>query len=184
SYLNRYYALAPDRAGVTAAVFVLVSGIGMVVCGVLTDRLGRNRPTRKLTVAITYCAISFVMLTAAYLAPPGPVQLVLLGCGMFVAAGTTGPAGAMVANLAHPSIHATAFATLTLANNLLGLAPGPIVTGAIADRIGLLGALQVVAFASLGAAAAFAIAIRHYQTDLARMRDPVPAPREHHRSPA
>src|SRR5262245_59334236 len=59
SYLNRYYGLGPDRAGVTAAVFVLVSGVGMVLCGALTDRLGRNRPARKLTVAIVYCAVSF-----------------------------------------------------------------------------------------------------------------------------
>ena len=32
------------------------------------------------------------------------------------------------------AISGTAFATLTLANNLLGLAPGPWVTGLLADR--------------------------------------------------
>ena len=161
SYLNRYYALGADRAGITAAAFVLVSGIGMVVCGIVTDRLSHRQPQRKLAIAIGYSVMSFVLLTGAYLMPPGTAQLVLLAAGMFVAAGTIGPAGAMVANLTHPSIHATAFATLTLANNLLGLAPGPIVTGMIADRIGLNGALQIVAFAGLGAAAAFAVAVRH-----------------------
>ena len=168
SYLNRYYAMPPDRAGIAAAVFVLVSGVGMVTCGMYTDRYSRNRPTRKLTVAIAYCLASFTLLSAAYLLPPGTAQLVLLGCGMLFAAGTLGPAGAMVANLTHPSIHATAFATLTLANNLLGLAPGPIVTGMLADRIGLLGSLQIVAFACVLSAAAFALAIRHYHADLAR----------------
>jgi MFS family permease len=170
SYLGRYYDMGPDRAGVTAALFVLVAGVGMVTCGMFTDRVSRSLPTRKLKVAIGYCVTSFCLLALAYLMPHGTLQLALIGGGMFLAAGTTGPAGAMVANLTHPSIHATAFATLTLANNLLGLAPGPIVTGMLADRVGLHGALQLVAFASLAAATAFVIAIRHYQADLARMR--------------
>ena len=59
-----------------------------------------------------------------------PIALVLLGAvGIFFAAGTSGPAGAMVANLTRESIRSTAFGTLTLANNLLGLAAGPLVTG-------------------------------------------------------
>ena len=64
---------------------------------------------------------------------------------MFLAAATAGPAGAMVANLTPAALHGTAFAILTLANNAFGLAPGPIVTGWLADRIGLLGALAVAA---------------------------------------
>jgi len=84
-------------------------------------------------------------------------------------AGTSGPAGAMVANLTHPLIHGTAFATLTLANNLLGLAPGPFVTGLVADRIGLAGALEWLPLVSLGAIAAFLAAYRVYHRDLERI---------------
>jgi MFS family permease len=76
----------------------------------------------------------------------------------------------MVANLTHPSIHATAFATLSLANNLLGMAPGPFLTGMLADRIGLLGALQYVPLVALGATACFAIGHRNYDKDLQRIR--------------
>jgi hypothetical protein len=75
----------------------------------------------------------------------------------------------MVANLTPPSIHSSAFATLTLANNLLGLAPAAILTGVVADRIGLLGALQLVPFASLIAAVAFFIGKRNYSADLDRL---------------
>jgi hypothetical protein len=42
---------------------------------------------------------------------------------------------------------------LALANNLIGLAAGPVVTGALADRFGLPTALQlvpVVSFAAVG----------------------------------
>jgi hypothetical protein len=76
----------------------------------------------------------------------------------------------MVANLTHLTIHGTAFATLTLANNLLGLAPGPFVTGALADAIGLQGALRVIPCISLAAALVFAIGKRSYERDLARIR--------------
>jgi hypothetical protein len=97
------------------------------------------------------------------------LQLVLIGAGMFFSAGATGPSGAMVANLTPPSIHASAFATLTLANNLLGLAPAAILTGIVADKIGLLGALQLVPFAPLLAAIVFFIGKQTYARDLDRV---------------
>ena len=81
----------------------------------------------------------------------------LLGVGMFLAAASAGPSGATVAALTPAALHGTAFAVVTLANNALGLAPGPIVTGWMADRIGLLGALQFVPFASLAAALIFIV---------------------------
>jgi hypothetical protein len=72
----------------------------------------------------------------------------------------------MVAGLTPAVLHGTAFALLTLANNAFGLAPGPIVTGWLADRIGLLGALQWLPFASMAAAAVFLIGTRTNWTTL------------------
>ncbi|WP_332673653.1 MFS transporter [Aromatoleum sp.] len=169
SFLNRYYALPTDKAGVGAAVFILVGAIGMVLCGIATDRLSRPAPARKWAIAMAYSLISASLLLVAFQLPPGPAQLVMIGAGMAMVAGTTGPAGAMVANLTHPSIHATAFATLTLANNLLGLAPGPFVTGLVADRLDLMAAMQLVPLVAFGAIAAFAIGRRHYADDLKRI---------------
>ncbi|WP_408121634.1 MFS transporter [Caballeronia grimmiae] len=169
SFLNRYYALPADKAAAGAAVFVLLGGVGMVVCGVVTDRLCRNAPSRKWMTSIAYCLSSAVLLSIGFRLDAGVMQLVLLGAGILVVAGTSGPAGAMVANLTPAAIHASAFATLTLANNLLGLAPGPIVTGAIADRIGLLGALQIVPLVSIPAMLAFAIGRSRYARDLGRI---------------
>jgi MFS family permease len=96
-------------------------------------------------------------------------QLVFVGVGIFFAAGTAGPAAAMVANLTHISIHATAFAVLSLANNLLGMAHGPMIAGAISDRWGLLAAFQWLPVTCLAAALAFAIGKRYYASDVARL---------------
>lgn len=166
SYLNRYYALPVDRAGKAAAVLLLVCGTGMVLCGMLSDRLARNRPDRKIALAMAYCLGTAASLAVAFQLPAGPLQFALIGLAMFLVAGTTGPAGAMVANLTPLVVHGTAFATLTLANNLLGLAPGPILTGQMADSLGLLGALQLLPFPCIAAAISFGLMRGVYLSDL------------------
>ena len=166
SYLNRYYGMPPDKAALLAAALLIVGGVGMTLCGMLTDRVSRNAPARKLTLAILFCLVSCVLLLAGFRLPPGTAQLLLIGFGMLLAMGTWGPAGAMVVNLSRPSTHATALAMLTLANNILGAAPAPYLTGLLADRIGLLGALQMVPLISLVAAAVFFIARPRYLRDL------------------
>ncbi|MHA0110937.1 MFS transporter, partial [Klebsiella pneumoniae] len=88
-----------------------------------------------------------VLLSLAFSLPAGAAQIALLAGGLIFAAGSTGPAGAIAANLTRPAIHGTAFATLTLANNLLGLAPGPMLMGVLADQIGLVSAFRVVSLA-------------------------------------
>lgn len=166
SYLHRVYGMSVAKAALVAAVFVLSSAAGMTIFGNLSDRFGNRSPAKKLSLAVTYCLACFVLLSVAFQLPPGPPQLALIGLGMFIGAGTVGPAGAMVANLTPPPLHGTAFATLSLANNLLGLAPGPIVVGLLADSYGLTTALQLVPFVSLVSAATFALATRCYRRDL------------------
>ena len=166
TYFNRYYDLPIDGAAKLAALFLAVCGVGMVVCGQVSDRLF-SKPDQRVRLAVGYCLACALLLGAAFALPPGPPQLILLGLAIFLAAGTTGPAGAMVASLTPAAIHGTAFATLTLANNFLGLAPGPIVTGWLADRLGLLGALQWLPLASVAAAMVFLCARRSSQADLA-----------------
>jgi MFS family permease len=171
SFFSRYYGLPTDRAGACAAVVVLASGAGMILCGMLSDRLSRLRPSTKAALAAWYSLGSAVLLTAGLLLPVGAAQLALVGCGMFFAAAATGPSGAIVAELTPAAIHGTAFATLTLANNLLGLAPGPFFTGVLADRFGLARAFQVVPLVSLAAAGMFLYVLRRYAADAGRAEE-------------
>jgi len=169
SYLHRTYGMTVGTAAAVAAIFVLTSAAGMTICGSLTDRISRDSPATKLSLAIGYCIACCVLLSAAFVLPAGLPQLVLIALGMFFGAGTVGPAGAMVANLTPAPLHGTAFGTLSLANNLLGLAPGPIVTGMLADAFGLSVALQLVPLVSLLAAGIFALARSSYQRDLQQL---------------
>ncbi|MFG1785414.1 MFS transporter [Rhodococcus oryzae] len=143
SFFNRYYGMAPDKAGAIASVFVLLVGTGMIVCGIITDRVSRTNPARKWSSAVAFCLIALLALGLGLRLDTGAPQLVLLGIGAFFAAGSSGPSAAMVASLTHPSVRSSALGTLTVANNVLGLALGPFVVGIIADRLGLLEALQL-----------------------------------------
>ena len=57
-----------------------------------SDRLGIRRADRKIAVAIGYCVVSGVLLFAGFHSALGLPQLLLIGAGMFFAAGTSGPA--------------------------------------------------------------------------------------------
>ena len=169
SYLNRYYGMSTDKAGAMAAVIVLCGAVGTILCGMLCDRLGREHPDRKISLAIVYCLVSCGLLLLAFTLPVGSAQLVLICLGAFIVFGSNGPATAMVANLTHYSVHATAFATLTLANNLLGLALGPLVIGKVSDVIGLHNAFQLMPLVSIISAAVFFYAKSHYHHDIKRL---------------
>jgi MFS family permease len=135
----------------------------MIICGMISDKLvGDTR--RRMLLSAFYCIGCATSITAAFALGPGPNQLMLLGVGMFLAAASAGPSGAAVAALTPAALHGTSFAILTLANNALGLAPGPIVTGWVADRIGLLGAFRLLAFASIAASLIFVIGRRSSRT--------------------
>jgi len=154
TYFVRYYDLPLQKAAPLAALFLAIGGAGMVLCGMASDRLVEGAE-RRARLSAGFCITSAVFVAAAFALDPGVPQLVLLGLAMFFAASTAGAAGAIVAALTPAALHGTAFAVLTLANNVFGLAPGPIVTGWLADRIGLVGALQLLPVASVAAALVF-----------------------------
>jgi MFS family permease len=141
----------------------------MPLCGAIADRLCTGSPTRKIRLTMGYCLLCSALLTVAFQLPVGMAQLVMIGLAMFVGGGIVGPSGTMVADLTPPALHSTAMATLAIANNLLGMAPGPFVTGLLADRIGLASALQLLPLAGVAAAFVLMLGVRNYHTDLERV---------------
>lgn len=180
SFFNREYGLAPDKAGMVASIFVLLIGTGMVVCGMITDRVSRTNPSAKWTSAIAFCLVSLVSLGIGFQLAPGSAQLTLIGIGAFFAAGSSGPTAAMVARLTHESVRASALGTLTVANNVLGLATGPFVVGILADRLGLLAALQLTPLVYALAIVALIFGKRWYASGVERLHRRSAAASDHH----
>ncbi|QQM53990.1 MFS transporter [Rhodococcus pyridinivorans] len=180
SFFNREYGLAPDKAGMVASIFVLLIGTGMVMCGMITDRVSRTNPSAKWTSAIAFCVVSLASLGIGFQLAPGPAQLILIGIGAFFAAGSSGPTAAMVARLTHESVRASALGTLTVANNVLGLATGPFVVGILADRLGLLAALQLTPLVYALAIVALIFGKRWYASGVERLHRRSAAASDHH----
>jgi MFS family permease len=168
SYFNRYYGMGEGKAGAVSGIMVLCCGGGAILCGMLSDRFARQSPLRKIDMSMAFCMTSCLLMSLALIQPAGPVQLGLIGLAMLFVTGANGPIIATIANLTHYKVHGTAFAALTLVNNIIGLAPGPFVTGRVSDLIGLHGAFQLVPLMSIAATAVFFYVRRHYLDDIVR----------------
>jgi MFS transporter, Spinster family, sphingosine-1-phosphate transporter len=177
SYLHRSYGLATDHAGLKAGLVVLAGSLGAVIWSVVADRLAVRQPRARLIVPATVALLTTLLLSPALLMlAPGPGQFALLVAGGLVMAGTVGPIAAVVVDVTHPGLRATASAVLALTQNLIGLAGGPLLTGVLSDRYGLQTAMGIAPLFCLGAAALFLLASRTYPADLKRAAGTAPAP--------
>jgi MFS family permease len=166
SYFNRYYGLAPDQAALKAGLVVLLGSVGSVGWSLVADRLARRVPRARLYVPAVAAVLTTVCMCLAFgIASPGPAQFALILAGAAVMTGTIGAVAAVVIDVVNPALRATAAAVLSLAQNLIGLAAGPFLTGALSDAFGLPFALSIVPLCCLLAAAMFMLASRSYEYD-------------------
>jgi len=169
SYLNRYHGLAPDQAGLKTGIVVLMGGVGAIVWSIVADRLSARRPLARLHVpAAAAVATAVLMWTAFAVLPPGPAQFLVILAGAAMMTASIGPVAAVVVDVVHPSVRATAAAMLSLTQNLFGLAAGPLLAGVLSDAYGLPFALSAIPVFSLLAAGVFVLAGRTYEADLKR----------------
>jgi predicted MFS family arabinose efflux permease len=167
SYLNRYYNLATDKAGMLAGVVVLVGGIGALVWSMVADRLKQRNGLARLYVPAAIGAATAVLMFIAFrFLAPGTAQFVLIVAGATVMTGTVGPAAAVVVDVTHPALRATGLSILSVMQNLFGLAAGPVLTGYLSDAYGLPFALSVVPVFCLFSCATFMLAARSYRDDM------------------
>jgi predicted MFS family arabinose efflux permease len=178
SYLNRFYGIAPDKAGIQAAFVVLAGALGSLVLGAVVDRVGIRRPRRKFVAIAILSLLSMVTLMLAFggghigvvLTQASQFRLILLGG--FLATCTVGPAAAIVIDVIHPGVRSTGASVLSLVQNLFGLAAGPFIGGLLSDAVGLENALALTPLACIIAAAAFVEARNDYQADKQRIDEP------------
>ena len=92
TYFVRYYDLPLDKAAPLAALFLAIGGAGMIICGMISDKLVRSSSQRAL-LSVGYCLACALMIAMAMRLGAGTPQLVLLGGGMFFAAASCGTRG-------------------------------------------------------------------------------------------
>ncbi|GAA4814610.1 hypothetical protein GCM10023200_60180 [Actinomycetospora chlora] len=165
THFERDLGLGPAGAGELAAVVMLAGAAGTVGGAVLADRAARHDPSRMRGPAVAALAASALLVPALAVVPAGPGQVGLLLLGAATVTAPVGPAVAAVVDVTHPGVRATAVSVLVVAQNLLGLTVGPVLTGALGDALGLATALALVAALGVAASVCFHRASRTYAPD-------------------
>jgi MFS family permease len=158
------HGLSVGQVGVLAALYPAVWGVGQLVTGAASDRIGR-----KWLIAagmwVQAAALGLVALGTTF--GTWALAAVLLGAGTAMVYPTL---LASVGDVAHPAWRARAVGVYRLWRDA-GFAVGALLAGVVADAYGILAAVWVVA--ALTAASGVVVAVRMYETH----RRPASAPR-------
>ena len=156
--------LSVTRIGVLAALYPAVWGLGQIVTGPWSDRVGRKplivagMITQAAALALVAWAHTFALWAAA---------AILLGAGTALVYPTL---LAAVGDVAHPAWRARAVGVYRLWRDA-GFAVGALLAGVLADAFGVRAAVWAVA--ALTAASGVVVAVRMYET-LHRHQEPAP----------
>jgi len=147
--------LSVGQVGLLAALYPAVWGLGQLLTGPLSDRLGR-KPLITGGMLLQAVALAGTALAGSFL--PWAASAILLGAGTAMVYPTL---LAAISDVAHPSWRASAVGVYRLWRDT-GFAVGALLAGLVADLAGLVAAVWVVA--ALTAASGLVVAVRMYET--------------------
>jgi MFS family permease len=147
--------LSIAQIGVLAALYPAVWGLGQLVTGALSDRIGR-KPLITAGMLLQALALGLVALADTF--PIWALAAALLGAGTAMVYPTL---LAAVGDVAHPTWRARAVGVYRLWRDG-GFAVGALTAGLLADAFGIRAA--VWAIAALTAASGLLVAVRMYET--------------------
>jgi MFS family permease len=160
--------LSVSRIGILAALYPAVWGLGQLVTGAWSDRVGR-KPLIVAGMLLQAAALALVAAGDSF--PVWAVAAVLLGAGTALVYPTL---LAAVGDVAHPAWRARAVGVYRLWRDG-GFAVGAVLSGLLADAFGVRAAVWTVA--ALTAASGAVVAVRMYET-LHAPTPPAPAAQE------
>jgi MFS family permease len=143
------------QVGLLAALYPAVWGLGQLLTGPLSDRLGR-KPLITAGMLVQAVALAGTALASSF--APWAASAILLGIGTAMVYPTL---LAAISDVAHPSWRATAVGVYRLWRDA-GFAVGALLAGLVADLAGLDAAIWVIA--ALTAASGILVAVRMYET--------------------
>jgi MFS family permease len=157
------HGLSTAAIGALAALYPAVWGLGQLVTGPLSDRLGRKS---LIALGMWTQAAAIALIAASTTVIPWAVGAGLLGVGTAMVYPTL---LAAIGDVAHPAWRASAVGVYRLWRDS-GFAVGALLAGVLADAFGIASAIWVVAV--LTAASGAVVAVRMYETH--------PRPRRRH----
>jgi MFS family permease len=142
-----------DQIGALAAIYPVVWGVGMLLTGALSDRLGRKW---LIASGMWVQALGIAIVAVSERSFGFGFGSVLLGAGTAMVYPTL---LAAIADVAHASWRASAVGVYRLWRDL-GYAAGALVSGVAADQFGVRNAIWLVAALTLGSGLVVAVRLR------------------------
>lgn len=149
------HGLSIARIGLLAALYPAVWGVGQILTGWWSDRIGRKH---LITAGMLVQAAAIGLVAAGTTFPVWAAAQILLGAGTAMVYPTL---LAVVGDVAHPAWRARAVGVYRLWRDG-GFAVGALLAGILADAFSLTAAIWAVA--ALTAAAGLVVAVRMYET--------------------
>ena len=149
------HGLGVGRIGLLAALYPAVWGVGQLVTGALSDRVGRKG---LIVWGMWTQAGAIALIAASSSFGPWMVGAALLGAGTAMVYPTL---LAAIGDVAHPSWRASAVGVYRLWRDA-GFAVGALLAGVVADLLGLGAAIWTVA--AITAVSGAVVALRMYET--------------------
>jgi MFS family permease len=166
-----------DQASLRAGALMLAAATGIVVAGILIDRLKNRMPRAIMLGPAVFSLLSAVLLAFALHFFEGGPRLLLMAVGSLFMLGSVGPAFAAAQTVIHPGLRATAVGVINVVGHLVA-SIGPIFAGAMSDRFGIAAGIELSTLALGAAALFFTVGARYYEADAARyaqLQTPPPA---------
>jgi MFS family permease len=166
--LPLYFAaagLSVGRIGILAALYPLVWGLGQLVTGGLSDRIGR-KPLIAGGMLVQAVALGLFAATEGF--GPWALASVLIGVGTAMVYPTL---LAAIGDVAHPSWRARSVGIYRLWRDG-GFAVGALLAGVLADAFDI--TVAIWAIAALTAASGIVVIVRMYETHPRHDRTPIP----------
>jgi len=172
-FLARSHGMSSGDIGTALALIIGIGGgVGVYLGGVLSDRFARRDAAGMLRVPIWAMLLAFPPGFVVFLAESTALVLAAFVLPAFLGLMYQAPAFAVTQSLATPMMRATASAVLLFVINIIGLAMGPAVTGALSDALepafgedSLRYALLIVSVGLLWSALHFKLAARSLAAD-------------------
>ncbi|WP_380283927.1 MFS transporter [Kitasatospora purpeofusca] len=149
------HGLSIGRIGLLAALYPAVWGLGQILTGWWSDRIGRKH---LITAGMLVQAVAIGLVAAGTTFEVWALAQILLGAGTALVYPTL---LAVIGDVAHPAWRARAVGVYRLWRDG-GFAVGALLAGALADAYGLTTAIWAVA--ALTAVAGAVVAVRMYET--------------------
>jgi MFS family permease len=141
--VQEHKGFTPSEAGVALGVASVVCGLSGIATGAaLADRLAQRISWGRIAIVPVGFLLSAPFIMAALHTDSKPLFITFFGAGVYFLSWYHGPVTATIHDLTPETAHATAYGLYTFFVNLFAMAIAPLVVGAIADRYGLLRAMQ------------------------------------------